>query len=135
MIPQGASKPFIYSYRKASEFLDEGEAASKKIDKLIERKRWNLYETYFNLLQSRYYQLTKQPEQQLRALKGSFGMAEVIGDEAYAQSLAKIIVLQAQLQNLGALNDFDSLKQMTEQQKFIDYRPDGGKDRSCRCRS
>lgn len=123
--PQGASKPFIYSYRKASEFLDEGKlkAAKEKIDKLIERKRWNLYEeTYFNLLQSRYYQLTKQPEQQLRALKGIIWHGqEVIGDEAYAQSLAKSIVLQAQLQKFkGALNDFDSLKQMTEQQKFID---------------
>ncbi|MEI5638598.1 MULTISPECIES: energy transducer TonB [unclassified Pseudoalteromonas] len=121
--PLGASKRFIFSYREASELLDEGnlKAAQEKIDKILERERWNLYEeTFVNLLQSRYYQLTKQPEQQLRALKGIIWHGKkVVEEEIYAQSLTKSIFLQAQLQQFkGALNDYDLLEQLPEQEQF-----------------
>lgn len=122
--PQGASRRFIFSYREITELLNNNELniAKEKIDKLAERKRWNMYEeAYYNLLKSHYYQLTKQPEQQLRALKGIIWHGrKALEKDAYAQSLTKSVILQAQLQQFkGALRDFDTLQNMEDQERFI----------------
>jgi len=121
----GASRKFSFQYKKTQALIADGnlKGALTNIEKMANKKRWNLYEdAWFSLLKANYHHAIDDSIKQLDHLNRVIHSSDYIPKDLYVNALSRTFILNvnqanyaAALRNFGALKKQDNATELVEQ--------------------